>query len=261
VPAPAAWFESSALADEEGRPATLGLLQPYLAGSSDGWQLALDHIARGQDFTEEARALGRATAEVHTALAEALPVSVLRRPQIEHLTTLMIERLDATTLAVPALRPHRDALATAFEALAELGEQGVTWPAQRIHGDFHLGQVLRGAADGRWTMIDFEGEPSRPLAERRRPQPIARDLAGILRSFDYAARTGGAEPGWAERNCAAFLDGYAGAADRDPRQDEELLLAYETDKAVYEVLYEARHRPDWLQVPLAAIHRLTTAHA
>ncbi len=113
---------------------------------------------------------------------------------------------------------------------------------------------------GTWSLIDFEGEPARPLAERRMPQPAVRDVAGMLRSFDYAARTTDPpQPEWATHCRAAYCSGYAEAAGRDPRTEPVLLRAYETDKAVYEAVYEARHRPDWLPVPMAALHRLASA--
>ncbi|HET6856707.1 MAG TPA: maltokinase [Streptomyces sp.] len=255
VPAPVAWFEA-ANADDHREPYTLGVLQPFLYGSDDGWQRALRSLRAGDDFTTEAWALGRATAEVHTALADALPTMTLRKQQTEVLTAAMTERLEAAAQAVPSLVPYVPALRTAFDAVAALGRAGRAWPAQRVHGDLHLGQTLR-APNGEWAVIDFEGEPARPLAERRRPQPVVRDVAGMLRSFDYAARSCEPwDPGWAERCRAAFCEGYAHASGSDPRDEPELLRAYETDKAVYEVLYEARHRPDWLPVPLAAVHRL-----
>ncbi|WP_455360906.1 maltokinase N-terminal cap-like domain-containing protein [Streptomyces sp. SYSU K21746] len=263
VPAPVAWYE----ADDDGRePLTLGVLQPYLRGSEDGWQLALRMLRAGLDFSAEARALGRATAEVHLALAAALPTVTLRRQQTEQLAAEMTARLAATAQAVPALRPYEPGLRTAFDALAALGGSGRAWPAQRVHGDLHLGQTLRaaggaspgeGGGGGRWALIDFEGEPASPLAERRRPQPAVRDVAGILRSFDYAARSHQPwDPQWAVHCRAAFCEGYAESSGTDPRDEGELLRAYETDKAVYEVLYEARHRPDWLPVPMAAVRRL-----
>lgn len=254
VPAPAAWFEAE-LPDAHPEPLTLGVLQPYLPGSADGWQLALGALAVQAEFTAPARALGHATAEVHRALAGALPTVLLRRPQLERLATAMTHRLDLTADAVPALRPYRSALRTAYDELALLGRAGHTRPAQRIHGDLHLGQTLRTAENGRWSLIDFEGEPARPLAERRQPQPVARDIAGMLRSFDYAAAVGRAGGSWAGRARDAFCEGYA-SVHRDPREDPRLLRAHETDKAVYEVLYEARHRPDWLPVPMSAIRRL-----
>ncbi|MFG2145884.1 maltokinase [Streptomyces sp. NPDC048696] len=265
VPAPAAWIQTDRPED-----ATLAVLQPFLRGSQDGWELALRALAEQRDFTTEAHALGRATAEVHTALAAALPVVTLGRPQTELLATAMRERLEAAARAVPVLRPHVPGLRAAFDAVTAVRAPR---PAQRVHGDLHLGQTLR-AAGGQWSVIDFEGEPARPLAERRRPQPPVRDVAGMLRSFDYAARTLPRTPGpgpgprhdertpqpwrleWAESCRSAYCAGYAAAAGTDPRDEPELLRAYETDKAVYEVLYEARHRPDWLAVPMAAVRRL-----
>ncbi|GAA2506771.1 maltokinase N-terminal cap-like domain-containing protein [Streptomyces gobitricini] len=253
VPAPVAWYETG-----NGRPeaSTLGVLQPFLRGSQDGWQLALDSLAAGRDFTTEARALGRATAEVHTALADTLPTVALGRPQTENLVHGMSRRLDAAAQAVPALMPYAPGLRAAFEAVAGLRSDSRLWRAQRVHGDLHLGQTLR-TQDGDWSVIDFEGEPAKPLAERRRPQPPVRDVAGMLRSFDYAARSHHPwNPDWAERCRDAYCTGYAEASGTDPRDEPALLRAYETDKAVYEVLYEARHRPDWLPVPMAAIRRL-----
>ncbi|GGP87073.1 maltokinase N-terminal cap-like domain-containing protein [Streptomyces roseolilacinus] len=254
VPAPVAWFEAGTGPDG----ATLGVLQPYLRGSRDGWRLALDALAGGRDFVPEAHALGRATAEVHTALARALPTVTLARRQARDLAVAMSRRLDAATQAVPALMPYVPGLRAAFETVAALAEGGSTWRAQRVHGDLHLGQALR-TPDGEWAVIDFEGEPSKPLAERRRPQPAVRDVAGILRSFDYAAHSHHPwHPEWAERCRDAYCSGYAEASGRDPRDEQALLRAYETDKAVYEVVYEARHRPDWLRVPMAAVRRLAS---
>ncbi|MEU7044808.1 maltokinase [Streptomyces varsoviensis] len=256
VPAPVAWYEAVS-PEPAAEPMTLGVLQNYLASSADGWQLALNSLSLSADFAASARALGHATAEVHLALADTLPTVTLRRPQLEHLAVAMTERLEATAAAVPALRPYGPALHAAYESMALLGRAGRTWTAQRIHGDLHLGQTLRTAVDSRWSLIDFEGEPARPLAERRRPQPVARDLAGMLRSFDYAAAVGHATSGaWSERARTAYCDGYAATTGADPREDPALLRAYVTDKAVYEVLYEARHRPDWLPVPMSAIRRL-----
>ncbi|WP_406442257.1 maltokinase [Streptomyces sp. NBC_01613] len=251
VPAPTAWLT----AELAGESYVLAVLQPFLQGAADGWELALRELAKGEDFGAEARALGRATAEVHTALARALPTVTLGHTQLQLLADGMIERLDVAAQAVPALRPYAPALHSAFSALADLAAEGRTWTAQRIHGDLHLGQCLRSPA-GQWWLIDFEGEPSKPLAERRMPQPPLRDIAGMLRSFDYAAHSAGPHAqGWAEACRAAYCSGYAEVSGSDPRTDPVLLRAYETDKAIYEVVYEARHRPDWLPVPMAAIER------
>jgi maltokinase len=175
----------------------------------------------------------------------------------------MQDRLAAALAAVPELLPHAEALRAAYDEVAGLTEP-VT--VQRIHGDFHLAQALRSMTG--WVLIDFEGEPARPFPERTAQMSPLRDVAGMLRSFDYAARYLLADRAgehyleyraneWAERNRDAFCAGYAAAAGEDPRKHATLLRAFELDKAVYEVVYEARHRPTWLAIPLGAIARLT----
>ncbi|MFJ9536178.1 maltokinase [Streptomyces sp. NPDC101225] len=245
VPAPVAWFRTT-----HPQEATLGVLQPFLPGASDGWALALHALASGDDFTAQARALGRATADVHVALAAAFPAGT--HDENGRTAAAMTERLVSAAHCVPALQPYVAGLRSAFGALVTC-DPGPS--AQRIHGDLHLGQMLRAGRD--WFVIDFEGEPSRPLAERRSAQSPLRDIAGMLRSFDYAARQRRPwRPEWARRCREAYCAGYADRAGWDPRKKHALLRAYETDRAVYEVLYEARNRPDWLPVPMAAIERL-----
>jgi maltokinase len=174
----------------------------------------------------------------------------------------MRERLERAAAEVEELAPYSEALAGAYDDLAALPDPV---PVQRVHGDYHLGQVMR-TLDG-WKVLDFEGEPARPLEERRALESPLKDVAGMLRSFDYAARHLLADhPSdtqreyrageWADRNRDAFCRGYAEAAGDDPRNRDVLLRAFETDKAVYEVVYEARNRPTWLGVPLSAIRRL-----
>ncbi|HET6626502.1 MAG TPA: hypothetical protein VFG63_08925 [Nocardioidaceae bacterium] len=273
------WLEAPARHSDE--PIQLAMLQQFLRTASDGWDLALASVRDlfaeadlhadevGGDFAAESHRLGVATAQVHDALAEAFPTESWGVQQLGRLADAMKERLDAAMEIVPELAEHADALRTAFDAVTRLTEPVVV---QRIHADFHLGQTLRTVL--RWKIVDFEGEPAKPLGDRVKPDSAWRDAAGMLRSFDYAAHaveadveSEGAQIAyraleWVERNRAAFLDGYVEASDRtkggELSEDQEVLLrAYEVDKAVYETVYEARNRPDWITIPLAAIERLT----
>jgi len=261
----------------DGRPqeADLAMLQEFFRTATDGWELAkisvrdlyaeadLHASEVGGDFAGEAFRLGQATAEVHADLARALPTGKLEPSQLDELAAGMGRRLDEALRQVPRLEDYAAGLRSTFRALAA-HPAGV--PVQRVHGDYHLGQVLR--TSHRWVVLDFEGEPAKPLADRTGLDSPVRDLAGMLRSFEYAARHMLAdhpyEPHlayradeWAARNRDAFLDGYADAGGADPREDTVLLRAYEADKAVYEAVYEARNRPSWLPIPLASLARLT----
>jgi len=171
----------------------------------------------------------------------------------------MLDQLDRAVAAVPALAACDRPLRAAFKEVATLSDP---FEVQRIHGDYHLGQVMRTL--GGWVLLDFEGEPSVPLQQRRARYPALRDVAGMLRSLDYAARVqlGGQEDAeqataaardWARRNQAAFCAGYARAGGADPGKHGILVRALTLDKAVYEVMYEARLRPSWLPIPLGSI--------
>jgi maltokinase len=257
-----------------GVETTLMLVQPFVSNSTEGWKLATASVRDlyaeqdlhadevGGDFAAESRRLGAATAEVHAALASSLPTRTATAEELTATAVGMQERLAQAVEAVSELRPWRDALGEVF---AQLGRRPGGLALQRIHGDFHLGQVLRGP--DRWLLVDFEGEPATPLTERTALASPLRDVAGMMRSFDYAARSLlGDHLGeshlayraseWAERNRAAFCDGYAAVMGTDPRADPLLLRTFELDKAVYEVVYEARNRPSWLPIPLGAIERL-----
>ena len=226
-----------------GVAADLALVVEKLADATDGWELALQVLGRGDSFADEARALGAALAETHAALRTAFPTG--RQPGAD-VAGVMRDRLDAAQAVAHQLDPHVAALHAVFGAL-----EGRDLDVQRVHGDFHLGQTLHTPTG--WKIIDFEGEPAKTLAERAAPDSVWRDIAGMLRSFGYAAASvpGPGSEAWATACREAFLQGYAGGP-LDPA-DAATLRAYEADKAVYEVVYEVRNRPDWVAIPLGAL--------
>lgn len=263
---PYGWIET----DLDGTATTLAIMQAFLNTANDGWDLALTSVRdlygslpelsaadAGGDFAAEAHRLGTATAEIHRELALAFPTDVVSPPEVKRMAEGFRRRLGRAIAEVPALREHAEAAENVFHQVEAL-ERDVR--VQRIHGDYHLGQVMRTSRD--WIVLDFEGEPGQPLAERRALQSPLRDVAGMLRSFDYAARhllaghpdAEELEPRareWAERNRTAFLEGYSSGLELDD-EAAVLLNAFELAKAVYEVVYEARNRPSWLPIPLAA---------
>lgn len=231
--------------------------QEFLPDVEDAWRVALQAASTGVDFTAAADALGRTIADVHRDLAELFPAAPADDAARSSLTGAWSRRLAIAIDEVPALHTQRHAIESVYAAAT-----GATWPAlQRVHGDLHLGQVLSASGRG-WIVLDFEGEPMRPIAERRAPDLALRDIAGMLRSFDYVAGSlrldhaedAAATGAWAQAARDAFLNGYRAAAAIEPTAP--LLDALELDKAVYEAIYEARHRPTWLQIPLSAIERL-----
>jgi maltokinase len=262
--------------DPEGgtAPGTVAMLQTFVPNASDGWRLATasvrDLYAEGDlhadevggDFAADSERLGAATASVHGDMAAVLPTEPADSDWYGAVARQMGERLDAAIEVVPQLADHADGLRRIHASIADSSEPVVR---QRVHGDLHLGQVLRTATG--WIVLDFEGEPARPLAERRELDSPLRDVAGMLRSFDYAARHMLVEQPddpqreyraqeWASRNRGAFCTGYSAASGIDPCGESPLLRAFEADKAVYECVYEARNRPQWLMIPLRSIARL-----
>ncbi|GAA2451195.1 maltokinase N-terminal cap-like domain-containing protein [Streptomyces lavendulocolor] len=289
--APLGWMRTSPSAPGGG--ITLAVLQEFVPNRGDGWAIAVEEaracvvgecesVAPLGGFAEEAHALGRATARVHAALAEQLETRELDPAQVDRLVEALTRRLEAAVDQVPALLPFARQLRAVHQDLGEVAKRGnAPLLVQRVHGDLHLGQTLR-AEDG-WVVIDFEGEPGQPEAERRRLQPALRDIASMLRSFDYAAHHAladvlGVPPGeqspqnlhgtrlarrasaWAVHNRGAFCAGYTAAGGTDPRSQPVLLRAFEADKAVYEAVYEAHNRPAWLSIPMAAVRRLAGRH-
>jgi maltokinase len=255
----------------------LAILSRFLPTASDGWSLAVTSLRdlyagdgvqepgairpeqAGGDFAGEAFRLGAATAEVHADLAAAFGTHDTASGAFASMAGEMIRKLDLASAEVPELRPYEDKLGSYYADVAELCGR---LPIQRIHGDYHLGQVLRTTTG--WVILDFEGEPLLPLNRRQLRSVPLRDVAGMLRSFDYAARhqlldrpdsadLRDIADEWVERSQAAFCKGYAEAGGMDPQANAALLRALMLDKAVYEVVYEARHRPGWLPIPLDSI--------
>lgn len=242
---------------EEGHlvAGSLAFAQEFFPGVQDAWRVALRAAERGTDFSGPAERLGEAVAETHAALARLFPTRPATAADLDATAARWRARLHAALEAVPELEASVPAVEGTFaRALA------APWPRlQRVHGDLHLGQVIDVPGRG-WVLLDFEGEPLRPMSERRAPDFAVRDVAGMLRSFAYAADSvpagsAGDQHAWAATARAAFLRGYAasGAAETaDPR----VLSAFEVDKALYETVYEARNRPDWVRIPLAAVERI-----
>lgn len=216
--------------------ADLALFLEALPDPADGFDLARSYAAEGRSFGAHAWALGEALATIHSVLAERLGRSTVAGADIADGFRLRFAEVAAT---VPAVSRYADAAESLFAALPR-GAVGT----QRVHGDCHLAQAL--LSRGRWVYVDFEGEPMKPLAERRRPDSPLKDVAGMLRSFDYARDAGGAGPQWLRECRDSFLSGYG----LDPSAQHGLLSAFETDKAAYEAAYEARYRPRLLHVPL-----------
>ena len=282
VAAPLGWIEMPLSGQpapaqvSDAAPVVLAILSVFFPRSSDGWSLATASLrsahqhGAGQhrpipDFSAEAQLLGEATARLHAELAAAFGTSALSGFALTDLIDAMATELTQAISVVPQLREHEAAIRACYEALAGSGNEVAV---QRIHGDYHLAQVL--STDGGWIVLDFEGEPSVPLARRRAFAPALRDVAGMLRSFDYAARhealrhpddqrLAEVASEWVSRCQDAFCSGYAQIMGSDPRTGGQfgsrspLLRALILSKAVYEAVYEARHRPDWLPIPLAAI--------
>lgn len=283
------WIETTV----DGEVVQLAMLQEFLRTATDGFELAMASVrtllvdldeepdASGGDFAGEAARLGEALARVHAVLRERFPSGRSGAETTAELARAMTERLDQALRIVPEVEPHAPRLREVFAAVASLDGLDV----QRVHGDLHLGQTLRTSRG--WRLVDFEGEPGRPFAERALPDSPWRDVAGMLRSFDYApgvvemslVGTGrvlddrerelraerAAE--WSERARGHFIAGYVAAsagddgveADRTEAHEHErriLIEAYVADKAVYEVVYEKRNRPAWIGIPLAALARI-----
>ena len=264
------WFQY----DGRLMDATLGVLQEYLAGAVGGWELALDALERDPEaFLGQVHALGVVTGELHTALGSGAgdPAFTPEEPSTEALSILTatideeIERIFVELPDDEAIEPIRGRGQDVQERLQVLASVGAGGRVIRTHGDYHLGQTM--LADRGWVILDFEGEPARPMPMRRLKRSPLRDVAGMLRSFSYAAagsrilRDAPPPEGWEDRARETFLDGYFTTVDSSllPPGDEgtrKMLSIFELEKAVYELRYELNNRPDWVAIPVAGIVRL-----
>ncbi len=264
-------YEGDALA------ATLAVAQQFVVDGTDGWELALAEIPTAPDtLLGRIAELGTATARLHSVLATdaADPAFSPQDPSTELLNLLratlddQLERVFGHLPDEPSVEP--------LVGLEQTIRERITLPAQgplggksiRIHGDLHLGQTLYTGHD--WTLLDFEGEPARPLNVRRQKRSPLRDVASMLRSFSYATwavrlqRGQEAPADFEARARQAFLDAYFAAVDpallpTGQAQIQGLLGMFELEKALYELRYELDNRPEWVPIPVAGILRLIEA--
>ena len=269
--------------------AALLILQAFVPNDGDGWSWALDRAsaayaaaptpdtladwlaAEGTTLTEAA-ALGRVTARMHAALAEAtgdLAPLAATAADLASWASGVGQEARETTLALAEAGYDDPALVRAVEraqvfATPEVASAGLQ---TRVHGDYHLGQTIRGAAG--WMLLDFEGEPARTLGWRRRHQHPLADVAGMVRSWDYAARAAidndptraALAAAWGAAVRARFLDAYWAEADAAPQpflptaaaDREATLRLFELTKALYEVRYELNNRPAMISIPGDAV--------
>ncbi len=250
----------------DGPPATLAVAHQLVPGARDGWRFVLECLARGDAALAALRRLGERTAALHLALGRdtadpAFDPETIRATDVDAWTAAVQSQLDAARAALGGRLP--DGVASRVDSS---GLSGLTGAVKlRHHGDFHLGQTLAVGDGAEFYIIDFEGEPLRPIEERRRKHTPLRDVAGMLRSLGYAAATARAPADWEAQARAAFLSGYRAVAGRAaflPGDEPALaraLAVLEVEKAAYEVVYEANNRPDWVAIPARGLVTATAA--
>jgi maltokinase len=261
------WYDYSG----ELMQATLGILQQFIAEARDGWQLALDDPS---GLLQRLPELGAATGRMHSVLASDAsdPAFAPEEPSDEALallTATIDEQIERVFIDLPSDNPALEPILGRGEEIRDrlqlMSHVGVGGRLIRHHGDYHLGQTM--LRDAGWVILDFEGEPARSLLDRRRKRSPLRDVAGMLRSFAYAAsasqllRGVPAPEGWEQRARSVFLDAYLEAVEATllpagQTAISKLLAIFELEKAVYELRYELNNRPDWVPIPVAGIARL-----
>jgi maltokinase len=254
--------------------ATLGIMQQFVPGGQDGWERALDMMdGETERFLDSLHLLGESTGRMHAILGSdstdpAFSPEETSAESLGLLTATVDEEIESIFMDLPEdmpeLEPIRGRGEEVRERLRLLTNLGGAGRVIRHHGDFHLGQTLWVGDD--WVILDFEGEPARSLPERRRKRSPLRDVAGMLRSFAYAASAATllreTEPpvAWEERARAEFLEGYRKTVDQhlvpSGASMDKLLRVFELEKAVYELRYELNNRPDWVKIPVAGILRM-----
>jgi trehalose synthase-fused probable maltokinase len=253
---------------------TLGVVQTYYPDAVGGWELALDEItSEPETFLDLLASLGSVTAQMHNMLASDAGDPAFSPEQPSHealslLTATVDEDIERIFVRLPddeRVAPIRGRGQDVRERLAARAQIGVGGRVIRTHGDYHLGQTL--STPRGWVIIDFEGEPARPLPERRQKRSPLRDVASMLRSFAYVTsaeqiqRGRSAPEGFEQAARERFLEHYFAQLDPTLLPPGEaaisnLLSIYELEKAIYELQYELNNRPDWVTIPVAGIRRL-----
>jgi maltokinase len=264
------WYEY----DGRSFATTLGVAQAFVPGAADGWELALDRLASDPVWLiERLGELGTVTGQLHSVLgSDDTDTAFAAEEPSEEAMSLLTATIDDDIEQVFLRLPIDRTLASIVghgedvrELLSMRTKLGVGGRMIRTHGDYHLGQTLY--ADRGWVVIDFEGEPARPLSERRQKRSPLRDVASMLRSFAYVGsalpilRGQPAPADFEPRAREAFVGSYLTAVDSrllPPGETaiENLLFVYELEKAIYELRYELDNRPDWVSIPAAGIRRL-----
>lgn len=261
------WDTGTSADEAKPESGSLSVIREFIPGSKDAWRIASIAAIQGRDFTREAREIGRTTARVHASLRSVAGTRFLEDDDAARFTQSLRGRVERGWRAVGSAVGDYDEQIDGV--LSEMGNIRELPVLQRIHGDYHLGQVLRSKARG-WTVLDFEGEPLRAADERSQHDVALRDIVGMLRSFDYAAGVAdhhneSDEPtdhsAWARSAREAFLEGYAEESGETVDTNSALFKGLWLDKALYEVAYEQQNRPSWIPVPARAVREVLESHS